>query len=212
MVWVRFYLVQNPTMPRRDALKFLSAEFSGGTELRARFLREDDVESRLEHPNIVSIYRRGLTEDGHLWIAMQFVDGVNADAALQAGTMTPERAIAIVTESAKALDYAHRHHVIHRDVKPSNLLLFRQGGIERVLLSDSPARLTIASRRRPQLWWQPWPMPPQRSCPACPSTIEPTSIRWGARYFDCLRASPHFSPQEAWPKLPKPTSSSRHPR
>jgi eukaryotic-like serine/threonine-protein kinase len=130
------YLVQNPTMPRRDALKVLSAEFSGGTELRARFLREDDVESRLEHPNIVSIYRRGLTEDGHLWIAMQFVDGINADTALQAGTMTPERAIAIVTESAKALDYAHRHHVIHRDVKPSNLLLFGQGGIERVLLSD----------------------------------------------------------------------------
>ena len=130
------YLVQNPTMPRRDALKVLSAEFSGGTEARARFLRPDDVESRLEHPNIVSIYRRGLTEDGQLWIAMQFVEGINADAALQAGTMTPERAVYIVSEAAKALDYAHRQHVIHRDVKPSNLLLFRQGAIERVLLSD----------------------------------------------------------------------------
>jgi len=54
---------------------------------------------------------------------MQFVDGTDADAALQAGTMTPQRAVRIIGEVAKALDYAHRHNVVHRDVKPANFLL-----------------------------------------------------------------------------------------
>jgi serine/threonine-protein kinase len=54
---------------------------------------------------------------------MQFVDGTNADAALRAGTMTPQRAVHIVTEVAKALDYAHAHNVVHRDLKPANFLL-----------------------------------------------------------------------------------------
>lgn len=131
------YLVANPELPRREALKVLSAELSQDAGFRARFLREAAVAARLEHPNIVAVYRRGQTQDGQLWIAMQFVDGVDADAALQRGQMTVGRAVHIVAEVAKALDHAHQHQVIHRDVKPANFLLSGQvGPDERALLGD----------------------------------------------------------------------------
>ncbi|CAJ1578369.1 serine/threonine-protein kinase PknH/PknJ [[Mycobacterium] wendilense] len=131
------YLVANPELPRRDALKVLSAELSQDADFRARFTREAEVASMLDHPNITSIYRRGTTEDGQLWIAMQFIDGTDADAALRAGTMTPHRAVHIVTEVGKALDYAHQRNVVHRDVKPANFLLSGPvGPNERVLLCD----------------------------------------------------------------------------
>lgn len=131
------YLAANPTLPRQDALKVLSAELSRDPDFRARFLREADVAASLDHPNIVAVYNRGQTEANELWIAMQFVDGTDADAALKAGTMTPERAVHVITEVAKALDHAHTHNVVHRDVKPANFLLSGPvGPDERVLLGD----------------------------------------------------------------------------
>ncbi|WP_431240939.1 protein kinase domain-containing protein (plasmid) [Mycolicibacterium aichiense] len=131
------YLAANPTLPRRDALKVLSAELSRDRDFRARFIREAEVASALDHPNIVAVYNRGETEGGQLWIAMQFVDGTDADDALRAGTMTPQRAVHIIGEVAKALDHAHARHVVHRDVKPANFLLSGPvGPSERVLLGD----------------------------------------------------------------------------
>jgi serine/threonine-protein kinase len=131
------YLAANPTLPRHDALKVLSAELSRDRDFRARFIREADVASALDHPNIVAVYNRGETDGGQLWIAMQFVDGTDADDALRGGTMTPQRAVHITGEVAKALDHAHAHHVVHRDVKPANFLLSGPvGPSERVLLGD----------------------------------------------------------------------------
>jgi len=131
------YLAANPTLPRMDALKVLSAELSRAPDFRARFVREADVAAALQHPQIVSVYNRGQTEDGQLWIAMQFVDGTDADDALRAGTMTPQRAVHIITEVAKGLDFAHAHNVVHRDVKPANFLLSGPvGPDERALLGD----------------------------------------------------------------------------
>jgi serine/threonine-protein kinase len=130
------YLARDPDLPRSNALKVLSPELSRDPDFRARFIREADVASSLDHPNIVSIHRRGEFE-GQLWIAMQFVDGSDADAALHAGTMTPARAVHIIGEVGKALDYAHQRGVVHRDVKPANFLLSGPvGPDERVLLGD----------------------------------------------------------------------------
>jgi eukaryotic-like serine/threonine-protein kinase len=130
------YLVRDPDLPRSDALKILSAELSRDPDFRARFVREADVAARLDHPNIVLVYRRG-DFDGQLWIAMQYIDGSDADDALRAGTMTPARAVHIVGQVGKALDYAHAHGVVHRDVKPANFLLSGPvGPDERVMLSD----------------------------------------------------------------------------
>ena len=130
------YLASNPDLPRRDAIKVLSAELSRDPQFRARFIREADVAARLSHPNIVAVYRRGETPAGQLWIAMQFVDGQDADAALRAGSMTAQRAIDIVGHVASALDYAHGQHVVHRDIKPANFLLAHDATEERALLAD----------------------------------------------------------------------------
>ena len=118
------YLVRHPRLPRNDALKLLNRELSSEPDFVARFMREADIVSGLSHHNIVSIYDRG-DENGQLWLTMRYVDGIDAEDALaQAGGLLPApRAVHIVGEVAAALDAAHRRHLIHRDVKPANVLL-----------------------------------------------------------------------------------------
>jgi serine/threonine-protein kinase len=128
------YLAANPVLPRSDALKVLSSELSQDPQFRARFLREADLAATLDHPNVVTVYTRGETEEGQLWIAMQYVAGSDANKELDEGRMTARRAGHIVSEVAKALDYAHRRKLIHRDVKPANFLLAPDD--ERIFLAD----------------------------------------------------------------------------
>ncbi|MFD6389441.1 protein kinase [Nocardia sp. NPDC060259] len=127
------YLARHPRLPRQTALKLLNPELFADTEIRARFEREADLAAQLEHPNIVTVYDRGV-DDGRLWISMQFVDGV--DAATIEHPVPAERALHIVEGTAAALDHAHRNGVLHRDVKPANILLADSDGRERVLLTD----------------------------------------------------------------------------
>ncbi len=128
------YRARNPSLPRSDALKVLSAELSRDPQFKARFSREAELAATLDHPNIVTVYSRGEAETGELWIAMQYVTGSDADHELDDGPMAPERAVHIIGEVAKALDYAHRRQVLHRDVKPANFLLGSDD--ERVFLAD----------------------------------------------------------------------------
>ncbi|GAD86640.1 serine/threonine-protein kinase [Nocardia asteroides] len=130
------YLAKHPRLPRMTALKLLNREMFFDQEVRARFEREADLVSRLDHPNIVTVYDRGL-DDEQLWISMQFIDGIDA-ASVDPETLPPARALQIVKETADALDYAHGMGVLHRDVKPANILLARSGAGrgERVYLTD----------------------------------------------------------------------------
>ncbi|WP_280346101.1 serine/threonine-protein kinase [Nocardia neocaledoniensis] len=127
------YLARHPRLPRQIALKLLNAELFSDNEIRARFEREADLAARLEHPNIVTVYDRGV-DDGRLWISMQFVDGV--DAAAIDHPVPAQRAMRIIEGTAAALDHAHGNGVLHRDVKPANILLTDIDGTERVLLTD----------------------------------------------------------------------------
>lgn len=132
------YLAQHPRLPRRDALKVLPATVSRDDEYRARFEREADIAATLWHPHIVGVHDRG-EFNGQLWIAMDYVDGTDAAELLASYPHgLPQRQVLdIVTGVAEALDYAHQCQLLHRDVKPSNILMARlESGEQRILLAD----------------------------------------------------------------------------
>ncbi|WP_319434413.1 serine/threonine-protein kinase [Mycobacterium sp. RTGN5] len=132
------YLAQHPRLPRQDALKVLPSSVSSDTEYRARFDREADIAATLWHPHIVGVHDRG-EFDGQLWIAMDYVDGTDAAELLKTfPTGLPQREVLnIVSAVGEALDYAHQRHLLHRDVKPANILVSKQDtGEERILLAD----------------------------------------------------------------------------
>jgi serine/threonine protein kinase len=108
---------------RSVAVKILSPDLSGNPELRRRFLREMRIAASIEHPNIVPIYRAG-EEDGLLYIAMRYLHAFDLGRVLRdGGPLPPARAVRIVEQVARALDVAHRHGLVHRDVKPANILV-----------------------------------------------------------------------------------------
>ena len=131
------YLAKHPRLPRRDALKVLDAGLGADKSFRIRFEREAELTARLDHPNIVSIRDRGIEGD-QLWISMQFIDGTDAAGLIQQGpaVLPPARAVNIVAEAAKGLDYAHRHGLLHRDVKPANLLISTDDEGDKVVVTD----------------------------------------------------------------------------
>jgi hypothetical protein len=118
------YAARHPRLPRRVALKVLGEHLGSDPEFRARFEREAELAARVDHPNVVSVYDRGVEGD-QLWIAMQYVDGVDAHQLIKRGhsVLTSWRAVFIVAEAAKGLDSAHRRGLLHRDVKPANILV-----------------------------------------------------------------------------------------
>ena len=134
------YLVQHPRLPRLDALKILSADATDDGEFRARFTREAELAATLWNPHIVGVHDRG-EFDGRLWISMDFVDGTDAGHLLEQrypSGMPLEDVVEIVTAVAEALDFAHERRLLHRDVKPANILVTTpsDGARRRVLLTD----------------------------------------------------------------------------
>ncbi|MEU2014162.1 serine/threonine-protein kinase, partial [Nocardia sp. NPDC019302] len=122
------YVARHPRLPRSDAVKVLAAQFTRDDSYRRRFEREADLAASLSHPGIVSVHDRG-ESDGRLWIALELIDGIDLSASLSSspGGLPGTDVARAIMEVADALDYAGARGLIHRDVKPANILLARTG-------------------------------------------------------------------------------------
>ncbi|MEC3913420.1 protein kinase domain-containing protein [Nocardia sp. CDC160] len=121
------WLAQDTRLEREVALKLLPAELATDADYRRRFEREARLAARLRGPHVVPIHAFGEL-DGRLYIDMELVDGSDLGKILrESGALTPARAVDLVTQVAEALDIAHRAGLVHRDVKPSNVLTLPNG-------------------------------------------------------------------------------------
>jgi len=133
------YLAEHDWLQRKVALKVLAPQLADDERFRERFVRESRLAASLDHPNVIPIYEAGAS-GGELFIAMRFVEGADLRTMLhEEGAMEPARAIGILRQVAAALDAAHEQGLVHRDVKPANVLLARARSsepVEHVYLSD----------------------------------------------------------------------------
>ncbi len=131
------YLARHPRLPRSDALKLISEELSRNEVYRQRFSAEADIASQIQHDCVVRVYDRG-EDDGRLWLAMEYIDGRDLAEILTAESrLSPDRAVALCERIASGLDAIHSRGLLHRDVKPANILVARDlVGEERALLID----------------------------------------------------------------------------
>jgi predicted Ser/Thr protein kinase len=127
------YVAEQLRLGRKVALKVLTTELAWDEQFRERFVRESHIAARIDHPNIIPIYDAGEAE-GLLYIAMRFVQGPDLKEVLKRGSLGVGRTIFLIEQLASALDAAHAHALVHRDVKPGNILL--EESTDHVYLTD----------------------------------------------------------------------------
>ena len=211
------YRAQDVRLRRTVALKVMAPELALDESFRERFMRETELATSLEHPNVVPIHDAG-EADGHLYLVMRCVEGTDLRALLRAeGALAPDRALAIIRQVAGALDAAHARGLVHRDVKPSNVLLDAN---EHVYLADFG--LTRRLSEKPKLG--------ESASLGTPAYLAPEQIEGrpvdgradvyalGCLLFECLTGEPPFSGDSrlavAWAHLEEdpPSASERNPQ
>ena len=124
------YKARQKQLDRFVALKILPPEVGQDAAFAERFTREARSLAKLNHPQIVTIYDFGHTEDALYYFLMEFVDGTDLRHIIQAGELKSEQALVIVPQVCEALHYAHKKGIVHRDIKPENILLDTEGNIK----------------------------------------------------------------------------------
>ncbi len=124
------------SLGRQVALKVIAGTLSDNVAFRDRFVRESRLAASLDHPNVIPVFAAG-EADGVLYIAMRYVDGTDLRSLIAAeGRLEPLRAAGVIAQVASALEAAHERGLVHRDVKPANVLVASRGGGEHVYLTD----------------------------------------------------------------------------
>jgi serine/threonine protein kinase len=142
------YLARDTELDRPVAIKVLADNLSADSEIRERFLREGRLAGRLSHPNVVAVFDAG-EEDGRPYIVMEHVEGETlADALGRRGRFPPQEAVEVMLQACAGLEHAHEAGLVHRDVKPRNLLLREDGTVKvadfGIARSGDSTRLTLA--------------------------------------------------------------------
>ncbi len=147
------YRARQTNLDRTVALKILSPQLDIHPEFAERFMREARTLAKLTHPHIVTVYDFGETDSMH-YLVMEFVDGVNLRDSIESTRFSPSEALAVISQICDALQYAHDQGIVHRDVKPENILVNQQGVVKIAdfglakLLEPSERDFTLTNTRQ----------------------------------------------------------------
>ena len=215
------YLAETADGSSRVAFKVMPAELAANNDFRRRFLRESRYAQAVDHPNVVRVRDAGEL-DGALYIVMDFVDGTDLKALLAAQrALEPKRVLWLLSQVALALDAVHAAGLIHRDVKPGNMIVTGAGEDERAFLTDfglskSPARDSIALTAAGEFVGTYFYTAPEQILGADPDhRVDIYSL--GCVLFECLAGEPPFAYEVSGDLLhahidePPPSLSARRP-
>ncbi len=200
----KVYKAHQISMDRDVALKVLSEKVTKDESYIKAFILEARVAGKLTHPNVVSVHDFGKTEDGTYYLSMEYVSGKNVREILdEKGKLSPEESVAIISQIAVSLDFAHRHEIVHSDIKPQNILVNENGMVKLADLGlakyygkgsfDSDPDVVMGT---------PFYMSPEQ---ATKSTVGPPSDIYslGATFFHMITGRPPFDGESALAVLTK---------
>ncbi|HTP09850.1 MAG TPA: protein kinase [Anaerolineae bacterium] len=183
----RVYLARDLRLNRLAAVKVIDASYRGEEDYVARFRREAQAIAQLDHPNIVRLYRSGEVS-GVLYMAMQYIEGRDLDTILEAEAAVDrclplDRVKPITADICAALDYAHTKGVIHRDVKPSNIIIDSQG---RAILTDFGLALLVEAGTRGEIFGSPLYIAPEQAISSANATMQSDLYSVGVILYEML--------------------------